>query len=103
MSANLDVAKLHRYVICLFVIIFFNLFYRDYNNLYTLVPYHYYYKIWIEEFSSLIGFGLPKTDCCNICSVLESQIKIAVKNKNNNLEENYKQEHFKHLQLADNK
>ena len=75
LSVDLDVAKISKYVtyICSYLNMYLciNIFNRMYNTVHlkAYILYKYYYDVFYLEFSATLGFGLPKTDCCNKCTI----------------------------------
>lgn len=67
------------------------------------MSYRYYYNVFHTEFATQLGFGVPKTDCCNQCVQMTSQKTLAAKNQDANLFEEVKLQLEQHLQLAEDR
>ena len=82
--------------------LYINIFNRMYNTAHpnAHIPYKYYYDVFHLEFSSTLGFGLPKTDCCNECTVFIATKKEARKQLDRVLFLQTKALHDIHLKIA---
>lgn len=65
------------------------------------MPYRYYYDLFTKEFSAGLGFGLPKTDCCNDCSVFASTKKELQANQQLEIFQQVDAAHKEHLKVAE--
>ena len=74
---------------------------RMYANNHPEVPYRYYYDVFHNEFTGTLGFGLPKTDCCNECEAYKTKRTAAIQDNNQELVQQLEAEHTLHLQTAD--
>jgi len=102
LGGNLNVAKMHRYVIIIVCKQF--TFIRNYvllNN--PIVPYTYYYRVFAAEFGNKLGFAPPKTDCCNTCVTFEMEMKQARKDHNDAELTRIVDAHRNHLKTAANR
>lgn len=70
-----------------------------YQVIHPEVDYRYYYDVFHLEFANSLGFGLPKTDCCNECSEYPMLKKIAINNLDVETTTKLDAEHKAHLEV----
>ena len=62
------------------------------------MKYNYFQRVFRSNYSHRLGFTLPRTDCCNVCSNYTNVLKTMQANTNNT--QQTEQNHLNHLTIA---